>query len=628
VNDETPVNRVDGYAPIGDYAAIGDGRTLALVARDGSVDWLPLPTIDQEAAFGALLDAERGGRCSVSPVDEFDVVRRYLPHTNVLETTFTTGTGRLRVTDALTLQDGGVLPWVELARRVECVEGAVRVRWSVEPRFGFARETTRIEKLGDAPVAIGKRLLLAVRAWGIGEPVHGASSVSGTVDLAAGDSGLLVCLAVDREPFPEPTRDEVEARSQSTADAWKRWVRRRTYDGPWPKQVERSALALKLLVYGPSGAMAAAGTTGLPERIGGERNYDYRFCWVRDTAFALDALGALGYREQVHGTLSWLLDATAATHPRLQPLYALDGSVPRSQEDLPLEGYRGSRPVRRGNKAATQLQLGSYGDLLETVWHYVNHGNVLDPDTGRRIAECADLVCEIWRNEDAGLWELDEHRHYTISKMGCWLALTRATQLAGMGQVPGGNAARWSATAERVRAFVETRCWSSRLRSYTFYADSDALDCAVLLAARFGYADTRPERMNSTIDALLREQRAGGPLFYRYSGMASEEGAFLACSFWMVTALAKTGRVSEAHELMEELLPYANDVGLWSEECDPDTRELLGNFPQALTHLSLINAAAAIAAAQKGVEDEQAEGGRGDRRDEGSRTGNRRALRA
>lgn len=597
-----PVNRVDGYAPIGDYAAIGDGRTVALVARDGSVDWLPLPTIDQEAAFGALLDAARGGSCRLSPVDEFAVARRYLPQTNVLETTFTTARGRLRVTDALTLQDGGLLPWVELVRRVECLSGAVRVRWSVEPRFGFARERTRIEKLGDAPVALGKRLLLTVRAWGLGEPVHGESSASGAVDMEAGDSGLLACLAVDREPFPHPSRDEVEARLRGTADAWRRWLRRRRYDGPWPKQVERSALALKLLVYAPSGAMAAAATTGLPERVGAGRNYDYRFCWVRDTAFALDALGTLGFREQVHDTLSWLLDATAATHPRLQPLYALDGSVPRMQEELPLEGYRGSRPVRRGNEAATQLQLGSYGDLFETVWHYVGHGNVLDPKTGRRLAECAGLVCEIWRNEDAGLWELDERRHYTISKVGCWLALTRAAQLAGMGQIPSGDADHWSATAEHVREFVETRCWSDKLRSYTFYADSELLDCGVLLAERFGYPDPTGDRMQSTIEALRREQGAGGPLLYRYSGMAGEEGAFLACSFWMATALARTGRVSEACELMDELLPLANDVGLWSEEIDPETRELLGNFPQALTHLSLINAAAAVAAAEKGDE--------------------------
>jgi GH15 family glucan-1,4-alpha-glucosidase len=517
-----------------------------------------------------------------------------VPHTNVLEATFTTGDGVVRVTDALTLQDGGLLPWVELVRRVECLSGTVRVRWEVEPRFGYGLEETSFEEIGGVPVALGERLRLVVLAWGLGPPEHSTSAIAGAADLAEGEDGLLTCIAVDQEPIPQPSRDEIEARLAGTAEAWKRWVGALEYDGPWAHQVERSVLALKLLIYVRSGALAAAGTTALPERIGGKRNFDYRFCWIRDASFALEALTRLGFREQVHASLSWLLDATEGTHPRLQPLYGLDGSVPRSQEELPLQGYRGSRPVRRGNGAATQLQLGNYGDLFEIVWQYVEHGNTLDPATGRRLAEIADLVCAIWRNEDSGLWELGQHRHYTISKMACWLALERAVQLTEAGQIPGGDTKRWTETAAETREFVEARCWSEEKQSYTFYADCDDLDCAVLLASRFGF-DPEGDRMRCTIDALLREQRADGPLFYRYTGMAGEEGAFLACSFWMVTALANTGRVEEARGLMDELLPLSNDLGLWSEEIDPGTHELLGNFPQALTHLALINAAAAIA---------------------------------
>ena len=586
-----PVNRVDGYAAIGEYAAIGDGRTVALVARDGSVDWLPLPSIDCSTVFGALLDAENGGSFRISPDGAYTVRRRYVPRTNVLETTFVTEGGKVRVTDALTLQDGGLLPWLELARRVECTSGSVRMRWSVEPRFGYGLQDTTVDDVGGVPVACSGRQRLAVLSWDLGTPERSSTSVAGAVELEEGDSGLVACVGVDGAPLPYPTRAEVETRLRATIASWRRRLEEHDYDGSWREQVERSVLALMLLVFAPSGAISAAGTSALPEKIGGDRNYDYRFAWIRDSAFALDALSTLGYREQVHASLAWLLDATESTHPRMQPLYALDGHVPRSQEELSLPGYRGSQPVRRGNGAATQLQLGNYGDLFGTVWHYVGHGNSLDSGTGVRLAEVADLVCAIWRNDDSGLWELPEHRPYTISKMSCWSALTRAAKLAEHGHVPDEHAQRWLDTAEEVRAFVESRCWSDEQRAYTFYADSDSLDCAVLLASHLEFGDPGGERMNGTIDALLREQRADGPLFYRYTGMEGKEGAFLACSFWMVSALAKAGRQDEARELMDELLALGNDLGLWSEEMDPATHELLGNYPQALTHLSLIRAA-------------------------------------
>ena len=571
-----PPARVGGYAPIGGYAAIGD------------------PT-----AFGALLDAERGGSFRLAPDGDYRVARRYVPRTNVLETTFETDDGAVRVTDALTLQDGGIVPWVELARQVECVSGRVRMRWSVEPRFGYGAEETEVTQLGGTPVALGKRLRLAVFAWDLGPPQRSATAVAGVVDLREGESGLVACVATDGEPVPYPPRDEVLTRLRGTVRSWRRWLEGNRYEGPWRPAVERSALALKLLTYTPSGAMAAAGTSCLPERIGGDRNFDYRYSWIRDTAFTLDALAGLGHRQEVHASLSWLLRVTDSTHPRMQPLYGFDGQVPKTTTTLPVEGYRGTGPVVRGNSAATQLQLGNYGDLFETVWYYVQHGNNLDPATGLRLAEIASLVCEIWRNEDSGIWELDERRHYTISKMACWVALTRASELAQQGLVPKDDVERWRETAAEVRNFVETRCWSEEKRSYTFYADGDALDCGVLLASLSGYADPRDERLTATIDALRSELTADGPLLYRYSGMRGEEGCFLACSFWMVAALARAGRLDEARSTMDELVALGNDVGLYSEEQDPATLELLGNFPQALTHLSLIRAAAAVAEAER-----------------------------
>ena len=590
--------RVDGYAAIADYATIGDGRTIALVALDGSIDWLPLPTMSGSSAFGAVPDAEQGGRFMLAPDGTQSVERRYVEGTNLLETTFTTDAGVLRVTDALTLQDGGLLPWSELVRQTECVSGNVRLHWSVEPRFGFGAEDTEVTAINGVPVALGDRLRLAVFAWDAGTVEHSSATIAGTIELAAGDRCLVACIATDDEPVPAPSREEIETRLSGTCESWRRWIGGQEYEGRWQDEVVRSALTLKLLTYAPTGALAAAGTTALPEKIGGARNFDYRFAWVRDTSFALDALSQLGFREQVHGTLSWLLDATSSTHPRLQPLFTLDGSVPRETSKLPLHGYRGSQPVHRGNGAATQRQLGNYGDLFEAVGHYVDHGNVLDPHTGTRLAEIANLVCEIWRNDDSGLWELGDERPYTISKIGCWVALTRGASLARSGQVPDDNVDRWNETAETIRDFVENRCWSNEKRSYAFYAGSDELDCAVLLASHSGYADPKGERMNRTIDALRDELTGDGPLLYRYTGMRGKEGCFLACSFWMVSALAAAGRLDEATAMMQELVELANDVGLYSEEMDPSSHELLGNFPQALTHLSLIRAAVAVADAE------------------------------
>ena len=441
------------------------------------------------------------------------------------------------------------------------------------------------------PVLRRGRTLLAVRSFDAGEPLGAEGSVSGSFALSAGESALLCLISVENEPLPLPLREEVEARFESTCGGWRRWSGNASYEGDYREAVVRSALALKLLVYAPTGAVAAAPTTSLPERIGGDKNYDYRFAWVRDTAFVLDALTRLGYREQVHGSLSWLLAATNRSHPRLQPMYTLAGDVPDGdEEELPLAGYRGSQPVRRGNRAAGQRQLGTYGDLLETIGLYVENGNALDAETSRRVCEIADFVCSIWHEQDSGIWELPEERHYTSSKIACWAALERALELAHDGHIEG-DTDRWRRQAESVRTFVQEECWSPGRGAYVFYAGTEKLDAAVLRVARWSIFE--PDRLESTIEAI-REELGEGPLLYRYSGMRGQEGAFLACSFWLVEALVHLGRVQEASSLMAELVTLGNEVGLFSEQIDPETRELLGNFPQALTHLALINAAHAL----------------------------------
>jgi GH15 family glucan-1,4-alpha-glucosidase len=594
--DARALVRIEGYAPIGSYAAIGDGRTVALVASDGAIDWMTMPTTASPTVFAAILDPQRGGRFVLEPAVPARTTRRYLPGTNVLETEITTGEGRVRVTDWLATQDGALLPWLELCRRIEGLCGTVPMRWRVEPRFEYGADAGRPQERKGVPVFVHHRHQLAVLSLEAGEPQLADTAVEGSFEATDGCDALLALIGVDNEPIPLPPREEIDARREGTVGGWRRWISGMNYAGEWPDAVTRSALALKLLVYAPTGAITAAPTTSLPERVGGERNFDYRFAWVRDTSFSLDAFDNLGFRESLHGSLSWLLSASARTHPRLGVFYGIDGSVPEGQSELDLRGYLGSSPVQLGNGASGQLQLGAYGDFFQTVWQYVCNGNTLDPSTGTRLAEVAGALTGIWRHPDSGIWELKgEERQYTSSKIGCWVAFDRAARLAEQGEIPAGGAARWRAEAEAVARFLEDECWWPERRAYRMAAGMEALDASVLLAARMGYGDPAGERMQATIDAVAEELDAGWPLLYRYTGMASEEGAFVACGFWLVEALALAGRHAEAVRRMEALLETANDVGLLSEEIDPGSRELLGNFPQGLSHLALVNAAAILA---------------------------------
>ncbi len=586
--------RVDGFMTIGDYAAIGDGRTVALVATDGSIDWLCLPELDSPSTFAAILDPAAGGSFSLAPSIPYTVTRGYLPQTNVLVTDYRTDRGAVRVTEALTVDPAQTAPWRELVRRVEGVSGEVPMQWRLRPRFSYGSRSIDPERRDGVLLWRDGELQVALRCWEAGEPEVGADAVEGAFLASEGRTSVLALLARDQPALPIPERASVERRLEATARMWRQWVSGSNYDGPWKDAVERSLLALRLLARNPSGAVAAAGTTSLPETVGGSRNYDYRFAWVRDLSFTVDALLRVGMRELAHDSVTWLLQAVERTSPRVDPVYTLDGGVLRSQSTLQLDGYRGSAPVHIGNQAGSQLQLGGFGDLLETIWMYVGSGNVLAPAAGERLADSADLLCAIWSRPDAGLWELGDYAQYTTSKIGCWSALERILDLAAREQVPARHLDRWRAERDRVRGYIDTQLWSESKRSYTMKAGSDMLDCGVLLAARRGFADPRGERMNATIDALRSELGAGGPLLYRYSGMNDEENAFLACSFWMIEALALAGRHDQAAEAMDGLVALANDVGLYSEEIEPDSHALRGNLPQALTHLALISAAAIL----------------------------------
>src|SRR4051794_26854139 len=591
--------RVEGYARIEDYAVIGDGRTTALIARDGAIDWLCLPNLDSPSVFAAVLDAERGGSFTLQPAIPFQASRRYLPRTNVLETTFTTDQGSVRVVDAMTLPNDHLDPMRELARSIEGLSGAVPMHWRCVPRFDYGRAAARCEWRHGVPVAVWRGEALAVASWDAGDPAWRGGAAEATFEIRAGGRALLALTSAYGEPLVLPGRQAVLRRLAQTIEFWETWSRAHDYAGPWDDLVIRSALALKMMIFASSGASVAAPTTSLPEEIGGERNWDYRFCWIRDSNFLIDALLQLGCHEEAQSLFWWFMQATALTAPELYVLYRLDGGIGAAEREIPLSGYRGSKPVRIGNGAVEQTQLDIYGALFETAWLYSEGHHAFDADTGAVLGRIADHVCTIWRQPDSGIWEVRNGPfHFTHSKVMCWVALDRAARLAARGELPREHAGRWRREADAIRAFVETDCWSESLRSYTRTAGSADVDASLLMLPLVEYADPRSERIRGTIDAVARMLRHED-VVYRYhadDGVAGGEGCFLNCSFWLVSALARCGRVDEATALMERLAARANDVGLYAEEIDPASGAFLGNFPQALVHLALIDAAMALRA--------------------------------
>jgi GH15 family glucan-1,4-alpha-glucosidase len=583
-----PTRSDDGFAPITDYGVLGDGRTSALVAADGRLEWWPLPALDSPPVVGAILDPGAGGQLLLAPGESFDVQRRYLEGTNVLEATYKTASGRLKVTSALNVGAAGRLPWTELVFRVEGLSGRVPMRWELTPgtRFGQASpwvsmsDATPIVNLGDQSVAIVTD--------GMGAPTVAAHTVYGGFTTEVGLRSVLACTATDGEPVFIPSAASIDARLDRTVEAWRRWSAQLAPLGQWTPAVIRSALALKTLITEASGAVAAAVTTSLPERIGGDKNWDYRYAWVRDSSFTIDALISLGLHEEAHGAVSWILDAVRRNGPELRVFYTLAGDLPDGERDLAAPGYRHSTPVRAGNAAAHQIQLGTYGDLFDTIYRYAQEGHALDPGTGRMLSDLAERCCNEWRSPDSGIWELDALEHYTISKIGCWVALDRAVRLARAGQIPVERVDRWEAEASEIRAWIDRWCWSDRKKAYVFYAGTEHLDASVLLCGRTGF--DRGPRLATTIDALETEL-GPGPLYARYTRAKGQEGAFVACTFWMVQALALTGHRARASRLMNDAVRLTNDVGLLSEQIDRRSGAFLGNMPQALSHLALINAA-------------------------------------
>jgi len=595
-------SRIDGVLDLDQYAALGDGRSVALVGLDGSVDWWCVPDLDSPPLFDKILrdDVAEAGYFKLAPTDpDASVTRWYLPDSNVLETTFATSKGKAKVTESLNSGLAGRLPWSGLARRVEGVEGRVEFRASMIPgtRFG-ADKPEKFDAPNGEAVRVGD-LVVAVRSsdrWAA--PTWDGPRFSSTCEVGPGDRAVIAVLAVDSEPLILPDIQEIDRRIDLSDRAWREWTESLNYDGLYPASVRRSALALKLLIFSPTGSIAAAATTSLPERVGGDKNYDYRMTWIRDVAYTIKAFLRVGAQSEAKAAFGWILRTIRRNGPQIHVLYTLRGEITPKERTIPFEGYRKSLPIRVGNRARSQLQLGVYGDLLETAKLFAGKGHILDPSTRDFLVGVADQCVRDWQKKDAGIWELTTDRHYTMSKIECWLALDNAAKLAREGHLPDSHADRWERERDKILAYIDKYCWSEAKQSYTQFIGDESLDAALLLATRFGFP--RKDRLDLTRAAIQREL-SRGPLVYRYSGVDREEGAFLACSFWLVEAFAFLGHPLEARRTMDELLALVEtrNLGLLNEMADPETGTLLGNLPQGLSHLALIHAALAVNDAER-----------------------------
>jgi GH15 family glucan-1,4-alpha-glucosidase len=595
---------------IEDYAAIGDGRTVALVGRDGSIDWLCWPRFDSPSIFGALLD-DKAGSWRLAPVGPSRVTRRYVDETNVLETRFETDAGTLVVTDLMPVASEEdkhhlLLPDHEILRVGRCVRGEVELELRFAPRPDYGRRRGRIRHAGPLGVRVELGADLLVLRSDIPLDVTADGEVRGRTLLHEGEAIHASLTFADDWPAVLPPLGEWSRAAIARSVAWWRgWASQLRYDGPCRAEVIRSALALKLLVYAPSGAVVAAATTSLPERIGGDLNWDYRFCWLRDASFTVRGLLALGCSAEAHAFVNWLLHATRLTQPELRILYDVYGNDSLDERILEgFTGYRGSRPVRIGNAAAGQRQLDVYGEVIDAVTHFVRAGGALDRDTERTLCAFGEYVCRHWQEPDEGIWEpRSGAAHNTHSRLLCWTALDRLVKLHAQGRLARAPAALFEEHRELIRREIDTRAWNSALGSYVAQLDGDRVDATLLLLPWYGFEDAGSDRMRRTYQRVREQLGAGDALLYRYRTADSPgEGAFGICSFWGAEYLALGGGTAEeARASFERLCGYANDVGLFAEEIDPPTGAALGNFPQAFTHVGLINAAISLACRLEGA---------------------------
>ncbi len=600
------------YKAIADYGAIGNMRTVALVGKDGAIDWCCFPYLSSPSVFGALLDARKGGCFQVTSATGSASEQAYIPDTNVLQTYFDTESGHLTVTDFMPLsgdleRDAETKAPPEIHRILKAEGGdiAVKIIWS--PRFDYARvEPTFHQVQGGVLAESGDERL-----------VLGGLPADAKIDLAA--NTIYFTLSAGRQIALVSRWDSIDAAVSldeslraldETTEAWREWVRKenvmdtKEWAAEWRDLVIRSELVLKLLIFAKTGAMAAAATTSLPETIGGVRNWDYRYTWIRDAALTAQALTALGHTHEANDFINWIEDvAGQPAHGdfKLQIMYGLHGETDLEEFELDhLEGYMQSAPVRIGNGAAPQKQLDIYGDLLDAAYDLTRRGQPLSPQTATFLTKVADEACSMWQSTDHGIWEMRaETRHFVYSKGMIWVAMDRAIALHSRGHIQG-DVKRWTNTRDKAHRMITDQGFNPDVNAFVQYFGSKELDASNLLLPIYEVLPVEDPRVQGTIDGTLEHLTTNG-LVYRYrsdDGLPGEEGAFGLCTFWLVDVLALSGRMEEAYTVFESMTKHANHLGLFAEQVDPHKGLLLGNFPQAFTHIGLINSALYLAYAE------------------------------
>ncbi|HEX5423324.1 MAG TPA: glycoside hydrolase family 15 protein [Bryobacteraceae bacterium] len=601
------------YQPIENYGIIGNMRTVALVGMNGSIDWYCYPYFDSSSIFGALLDDKNGGRFQISPIaGEVRYKQFYWPSTNVLITRFLLADGIVELEDFMPVGFPPGSPWYHhLVRRVRCVKGAVRMSLVCQPAFDYGRKAHERALQPDGVCFRSSELSVTLSsAVPLSQGEHGGVTAEFLLEEGQSEPFFLSAHLGDDSGSCAPSqKHEADALFQGTVKFWQHWLSACTYRGRWREQVQRSALVLKLLTFEPTGAIVAAPTTGLPEVVGGMRNWDYRYTWLRDAAFTIYGFLRIGFTEEAARFMDWI-DRYASKHisPQspLPVLFTIHGNNQVGEQILEhWEGYRGSRPVRIGNAASSQIQLDLYGELMDGLYLYNKHVSPIAYDLWVKLRARLDWICEHWQSPDAGIWEMrGRERHFVYSKVMNWVALDRGVRLAEKRAFPA-DRATWIRERDRIYEEVMTRGWNEKRRAFTQSYGSDDLDASLLIMPLVFFMAPNDPRMLNTISAILRSPREGGlvsdGLVYRYpaeariDGLPGAEGTFNMCSFWLVEALTRAGQVipellDQARLLFERMLGYANHLGLYAEQTGVQG-EALGNFPQAFTHLALISAA-------------------------------------